>query len=378
MSVSTQDLNAPFDTTAYTQISGAQLLQLITGASPADERGIFIFTEDVAGVPTVPDAATVTKYQRCAWIRLSATAVSVYVWNPYSPNSDPTLLYWNSLSTASIGLGSITTAMLANNSVTDEKIVSMDASKLTGSLPANILATLVSLASAATGDLTGSTWANPIIAPGVISTSKLAVGSVTANILATDAVETAKIKDANVTAAKIEAGAVITSKIADVNVTLPKLKADIINDATTITPATGDLVLLGDASDSNNTKKATLLAAVTAVETARRYDSGNIALTTSSVRLDTVHSLGAKPTIVRCVLVNISTEGGYAVGDEIDANCVYTSGEYSAFAFGANANNVYIIQADDPVLVIAKKSATVGSKFPIDNTKWNVRLYAQL
>jgi hypothetical protein len=42
MPAGNQDLQASFDPTGFGQISGAQLLQLITGASPAASRGMIV------------------------------------------------------------------------------------------------------------------------------------------------------------------------------------------------------------------------------------------------------------------------------------------------------------------------------------------------
>ena len=81
MSANTQDLNAPFDPTAYLNITGAQLLQLITGATPGTNNGIVIATSDVAGVPDVPDAATTTKWKNYIWLRRGATSNTPYIWN---------------------------------------------------------------------------------------------------------------------------------------------------------------------------------------------------------------------------------------------------------------------------------------------------------
>lgn len=55
---------------------------------------------------------------------------------------------------------------------------------------------------AASGDLAGS-YPGPSIAPGAVTTGKLAAGAVTADQLATDAVTTGKILDGNVTQSKL-------------------------------------------------------------------------------------------------------------------------------------------------------------------------------
>lgn len=169
---STEDLLAPFDPTSYLTISGAQLLQYLTGAAPYTDKGLVVVTTDIATVPQVPDANTNTKWKRYLWIRQSVSLVAVYAWNTTAA-SDPTFLQWQSINVAGIGAGSIVNAMIADNTIQDVKIANLSYSKLIG-VPTGLPPSGI-----AGGDLLGSTYPNPVIAALAISTAKLADLAVT-------------------------------------------------------------------------------------------------------------------------------------------------------------------------------------------------------
>lgn len=165
------DLETPFDVTAYQTISGAQLEQLVAGTSPFTDKGLFLLTVDVGGNPTVPNATTTTKWQTYGWIRVSATLVTMYLWNPNGA-VDATFLKWISINVAGIGAGSIVNAMIADNTIQSVKIVSLDYAKVTGA-PANLPPSGV-----ATGDLTGN-YPNPSIAALAVTAAKIALQTIT-------------------------------------------------------------------------------------------------------------------------------------------------------------------------------------------------------
>jgi len=205
---STQDLTAPFDPTAFTTITGAQLLQLVTGLSPNINTGFILISTDIAGVAQVPAANTTTKWQNYMWLRVQPTYVTAYIWNPNGA-TDPTFLNWVTISSASIGPGSIQGYQIAANTIPATSIISISSAQITGSVVAGWLAQL-NLANTAYatnglinnnspifGDLAGvgSTVAVPVIAPLAVTQGKLALQSVAGNPVAL----TGQIKDNSIT-----------------------------------------------------------------------------------------------------------------------------------------------------------------------------------
>ena len=76
--------------------------------------------------------------------------------------------------------------------------------------------------------------------------------------IANDAVTTVKILDANVTTAKIVNDAVTTAKIINNAVDETKFKDALVADFTEVVVTAADSLLLGDATDSGNTKRDTV------------------------------------------------------------------------------------------------------------------------
>lgn len=182
---SEQNVQPPFDPTAYTEISGAQLKQLIDGIMMYSDKGIILKTTDDGVIADVPDANTTTEWQRYMWLRIMANGAIPYIWQPtaassYIDSDGNNLLKWRTLSAAGggIGIGTITNEMIADNTIQDAKIVALDASKLTGSLPASISETLMETGDAAGGGLTGF-YPDPTIAAGAVGASQIVDASIT-------------------------------------------------------------------------------------------------------------------------------------------------------------------------------------------------------
>lgn len=204
------DFIAGLDPIAFTTITGGQLLQMVGGETPYTDKGIIVVTTDAGSpaAPTVPNASTTTKWQNYMWLRVSSNYVTAYVWNP-NGNTDPTFLNWVTISSASIGPGSIQGYQIAADTITDSNIANVSSSKITGSVVVGWLAQLnnaqtaygtnglMQNTSVVFGDLSGSgsTVAEPVIGVGIVTgqngtaqsqtgvTGKTALGTMTgANI----------------------------------------------------------------------------------------------------------------------------------------------------------------------------------------------------
>lgn len=170
------DITAGLDPTGYTSITGAQLLQIMSAASPYSDKGFIVLTsDDGSGIPEVPAADVTTKWQRYIWLRKGATSLTPYVWNDAASNhndgSGNNIKKWYSL-TSSIGTGEITADMIADNTITNDKIVSLDGTKLTTGISTVVLNIILAAVVASGVDITG-TLSSLVIVNNAVTSAKI-------------------------------------------------------------------------------------------------------------------------------------------------------------------------------------------------------------
>lgn len=85
------------------------------------------------------------------------------------------------------------------------------------------------------------------------------------------------------------------------------------------------------------------------------------------------HGLGAVPKLYGARLVCKTTDGGYAVGDELAFNQMYVSGGGSGNNCGANSTNVFVVNRSANLFVINKSGTTFAN---LTAANWRIVLWA--
>jgi len=246
MPINANDFIVGLDPTGASTISGAQLAQLVNSATPETDRGLVLVTNDVAGVPNIPNASTTPAWQRYVWLRISATYVTGYVWNPGGA-TDATYLNWVSLSQAAIAPGSIQGYQIAANTIVASNISSVSSASIQGGIVAAWLAALNPglTAISADGVLTTSLFTNAGLVWGDLQGSGASPG-------------TPVIKPLAVTQTKIARQAVAGSPI--LNAVTPASSGQIIDNSVTARQVFSNAPTTGLVDVTNSRGNSTLEA----------------------------------------------------------------------------------------------------------------------
>lgn len=326
MALTSQDFVHGVDFTGVNPATGADHNNLVDVAAPVldsatEGKGIAIWTIDSAlGVPVVPNTPAVVKWKRYIWIRVpfagaTIKAPSIYVWNDDAPN-DATYRRWLVNATDFTDIQAQIDAIVAD--VTTVEGIANGAAAMASA--ANILASNANLNAIAANNTANAAAANATTALANAATAQAT--AVTAGTLATAA---------NANAATALAAA---------------------NAATAAVGALSNTV--GASTFFNNGVEYNIVGGVV---------------------FDVAHGLGAVPKFVRVVLVNKTTEFGYAVGDEVDAGAVLNATGQVRLSFipGASATNVFLICVDSAGLIFSSK--VDGTFVTLTAGNWRAKVY---
>lgn len=106
------------------------------------------------------------------------------------------------------------------------------------------------------------------------------------------------------------------------------------------------------------------------------FASTNYSITNIGTFLNQAHGFGVTPGLVRAVAVCLQTEGGYAAGDEVNANSVIDSSGGQMVAVGANATNVFCVHRGEGIAnQMLQRTGT--NVFTLTSAKWALKVYAR-
>lgn len=173
---SQQVLTPGIDPTGFASISGAQLLQLVSGAVFVNGKGGVLYTfDDVNGNPTVPNAVGTVGWQSYIWARVGAAKTSLYLWNP-NISQDPTYQFWQNFTISSIPAQSIVAAMIANGTITDTQMHDIGLAKVIPSLVDSNNNSTANDVVVVNANATGLSYASPLTIGRILQQTRITSG----------------------------------------------------------------------------------------------------------------------------------------------------------------------------------------------------------
>lgn len=159
---------------------------------------------------------------------------------------------------------------------------------------------------------------------------------------------------------------------------------DLVTNTPAVTTVSGGTLL--SVLETNQFKQLTISNLMAQFGNSGMFYTTNLSFTSSNKTLLTVtaagtvlnqaHSLSATPRQVRGVLVNTTSEHGFAVGDEVDFSHVTSPTFTTPVSVGSNATNVFVIVSGDPSTSWQVRSKDAGTMQNVTDTRWSLRVYA--
>ena len=184
-----------------------------------------------------------------------------------------------------------------------------------------------------------TTITNPMVSINAIQGTLIADNAITAVHIATNAVSGTLVADNAITATHIAQNvitvtqladdAVEAAKIADGVITTNHLNKAMISSQTEVSVATGDFILLGDTSDSNNLKKAPISSILAASPTGAGAFTSNVTITTAD-NTDTLELISTDTDANQGPILNLNRNPNEAGADNDYLGQIYWSGHNDA------------------------------------------------
>lgn len=366
--LSTQDL------TGATSVTAAQLNQILTSGYPFTDKGMIIWTTDGGGgVPNTPDAVTYPSFALCIWGRISpsTSTISLYYWNP-NTGSVAFFAKWQSIISSipartitgtMVALGTLTGDNMVPLSIFDSQIASLSGAKIiAGTIPASAFTSTIPGTSITANSIT-SGQVSITDATALINTNIQSIAQAGGGLEAVGATGKLKVDGTANQLLQVNAGATALAWVTDLFHTLSVAG---IGTAGQTPVVNSGATAIGWASTFSKVVSIT--------------DPNNAGLPADDSPTVIPHTLGATPKYVRVVLVNLTGQGGYSAGDEVDISAItYSNGTFRICPIGitSGATSVAVLISSaisgSPFSILTKGGTTLTT---ITRADWIFKLYA--